>query len=147
MIRELQGAAGDEVGYTKRKFTFPGGEVTMFLAKGDELVGRLDSAAGEAYNVTTVAGPLPAGSRPIPVGPKPTIQVKYSCKGCGRRNAVVTVVARGEEDVVAWLRGKVDAAVSADHGRMSPLCGSKTFDLMVPYGDEGSPVGAPVRPV
>lgn len=78
---------------------------------------------------------------------KPTIQCKYSCKGCGLVKVIVTVEARREgEDVGAWLRRAVDTGIVRDHLRRSPLCMSRACDLMVPLGEEGSPIGAPVKP-
>lgn len=57
MIGELRGTAGSDAGYTRRTFTFPGGEVTMFLVVTDELAGLLEAAATKAYDVATVTPP------------------------------------------------------------------------------------------
>jgi hypothetical protein len=75
---------------------------------------------------------------------KPTVQVLYSCKGCKLVDAVVTVVARGDEDVIAWLEG-VKPKIAADHVRRSPHCRAGACDLKIPMGDDGSRVGDPVK--
>lgn len=77
---------------------------------------------------------------------KPTVQCKYSCKGCGLVDAVVTVVARGPEDVVAWIES-IKQPIADDHARRSPFCRATACDLKIPFGDqEGARVGDPVRP-
>lgn len=78
---------------------------------------------------------------------QPAIQCKYSCKGCGLDKVVVTVdTRRPKEDVGTWLRRAVDNGIALDHLRRSPRCKSQVCDLMIPLGEEGSPIGAPVKP-
>jgi len=74
------------------------------------------------------------------------LQVEYSCHGCGagtppEQRIKVTVRHRREgQDIVEWLN---DCArlVAMDHGRRSPLCPSKVFDLMIPMPDDKKGIG------
>lgn len=62
------------------------------------------------------------------------IQIKYSCAQCGVYRRVVTVVARKDEDVVAWM-DTAAAACSRDHDQRSPQCHITKFtELLVPVG-------------
>jgi hypothetical protein len=62
-----------------------------------------------------------------------TITVYYSCNQCGLRRVPCDVPARGQEDVVVWLRSIVGWEIKVDHLRRSPTCkATEVQDLMVP---------------
>ena len=73
-----------------------------------------------------------------------TIDVKYSCKGCGVKERDVAVrVREPSENVVQWVE-RASKRVSLDHGQHSPNCPAEVFDLKVPI--DGRPeVGGPVK--
>jgi hypothetical protein len=73
-----------------------------------------------------------------------TIEVMYSCHGCGLRDAAVTVPERGDEDVVKWL-DRVRAFIGADHASRSPHCRSGACDLKIPVPAGTEKVGKVVR--
>lgn len=84
---------------------------------------------------------------------KPIIQCKYSCKMCGIHRVVISIPARGEEDVVAWLHNVCGTTVAADHARRSPLCNATSMsEFMIPVAHQGEEmkadmkVGAPLGP-
>lgn len=61
------------------------------------------------------------------------ITLKYSCDRCGLKDVEVSVPARQNEDVVAWLEGVVGHFVHADHQRRSPGCRATSVqNLMIP---------------
>lgn len=63
---------------------------------------------------------------------RPTIEVLYSCRVCGIRDAALRVPAREEEEVLAWMDATI-ALVGADHYRRSPACGATRLqDLKIP---------------
>jgi hypothetical protein len=71
----------------------------------------------------------------------PAIQCEYSCKQCGIKRQKVTVPARGEEDVIAWLDSAA-MAMSRDHDRRSPLCRiTKLDEVWIPYPEGTAKLG------
>lgn len=72
------------------------------------------------------------------------VRLMYSCPPCGLKRVGCEVPARqAGEDVLAWL-GMVMTAISADHRRRSPACGSdRVFDLMIPMTGTDR-IGGPV---
>lgn len=57
MIRDVQKVSQGELGYCKRRFTFPGGAVTVFIANSDDLAEVLDRAASGKYAVENAIPP------------------------------------------------------------------------------------------
>jgi hypothetical protein len=58
MIADVRKVAKGDDGYARRKISFPGGSVHMFLANSDRLADLMDSAANGHYeSVTTVTPP------------------------------------------------------------------------------------------
>jgi hypothetical protein len=57
MIHELQDVSQNDVGYTRRRFTFPGGEVHLCLVKDKSLADLFDAAVASRFNVTDVTPP------------------------------------------------------------------------------------------
>jgi len=61
-----------------------------------------------------------------------TITVLYSCPECGLSRVPCDVPARGDEDVLVWMKQTL-AVVSRDHDRRSPHCRPRQLvDLHVP---------------
>lgn len=58
------------------------------------------------------------------------IRVKIACRGCGLK-VDVDVPARDGEDVTTWLT-KTEKVVERNHRHHSPLCWSKSRDVMIP---------------
>ncbi len=75
----------------------------------------------------------------------PTIDVQYTCHGCGLRDRVVAGVTERTlgEDLMQWL-GYVRTQVSLDHATTSPSCRSGKCDLKLPINHAGR-VGEAVR--
>lgn len=57
MIRDVRSVAGNETGYARRKFTFPGGGVHVLIANDSELADLMELAASGKYNVQTAVPP------------------------------------------------------------------------------------------
>jgi hypothetical protein len=51
MIHDVRTGAGADVGYARRKFTFPGGAVHIFIANDADLADLFDQAAASRYEV------------------------------------------------------------------------------------------------
>ena len=74
------------------------------------------------------------------------ITILYSCSLCGLSDAEVTIPFREEsEDVITWMKQKVETALVADHQKRSPECIPQTLQnikIPVPPGTEwfGGPV-------
>ena len=74
---------------------------------------------------------------------KQAIQCKYSCFKCGIKRQIVTVQARADEDVVAWMNNVAVLALVADHKRRSPHCRIEKFDeVMIPLFKDSPNVGS-----
>jgi hypothetical protein len=70
------------------------------------------------------------------------IQCKYSCFQCGIKEQIVTVPARGSEDVLVWLEQVAAPGLSADHQRRSPHCRiTKLDEIMIPLFEDSAGVG------
>lgn len=77
-----------------------------------------------------------------------TIECQYTCNGCGLKNVTFKVKARGEEDVVEWIKEQVNPALVKSHRLHSPHCSSDKYDLKIslPAGcNENSRVGDPSK--
>lgn len=75
---------------------------------------------------------------------KPQIEVRYSCVACGVQRATVAVPARGEEDVVVWVKDVMAPAIGEDHAARSPFCSSRTMsEVLIPITG-AEKVGGPV---
>lgn len=73
----------------------------------------------------------------------PTVVIRYSCKECGIDRRELTVLARGQENVVEWLEGPCIHAIAWDHRKLSPDCqATEISDLMIPVA--GDKVGGAV---
>lgn len=73
---------------------------------------------------------------------KQAIQVKYSCFKCGINRVLVTIPARQDEDVVAWMNNVCAPALSRDHDRRSPHCRITTLDeVMIPLFEDSEKIG------
>jgi hypothetical protein len=73
---------------------------------------------------------------------KPAIQCRYSCVECQVKDAVVTVPARGTEDVSFWLKKICAPAIYKDHARRSPECkAGKMPELKIPIREGSARVG------
>ena len=57
MIHEVRKATGEDVGYSRRTFTFPGGEVVLLILKDKALADVADAAISGKYKVETVKPP------------------------------------------------------------------------------------------
>lgn len=57
MIRDVQKVSQGEPGYCKRRFTFPDGAVTVFIANNEDLAEVLDKAASRKYAVENAIPP------------------------------------------------------------------------------------------
>jgi len=76
-------------------------------------------------------------------GSVPTVEVLYTCPGCGVRKRAVRVPERGEADVVTdWIERTVMSYVGLDHMATSPMCRHPQCDLLLPYADR---IGQAVR--
>lgn len=73
-----------------------------------------------------------------------TIDVLYTCKGCGLDKVKVAVAERGAEDVVVWMDSTM-RTLAVDHRRRSPQCVADRLDLMVPTTGRGDRIGGPVK--
>ncbi len=64
---------------------------------------------------------------------EPTIEVLYTCDGCGLQKAKVNVKARTTEDVALWMERTAIHDIAQDHARRSPFCAAKTIkEIMIP---------------
>lgn len=57
LINELNKTARGDTGYSRRKFTYPGGSVHLFIVNDEDLAALFDSAAKSRYDVTSVTPP------------------------------------------------------------------------------------------
>lgn len=57
MIRDVQSATKGETGYARRKFTFPGGAVDLFVVNDAKLADRFEATAAEKYDVQSITPP------------------------------------------------------------------------------------------
>jgi hypothetical protein len=70
-----------------------------------------------------------------------TVAVLYSCPECGVRGRAVQVRARGEEDVLEWVKDACVPAISRDHELTSPECEAESMqNIKLPVGS-GKMVG------
>lgn len=61
-----------------------------------------------------------------------TIEIQYSCHGCGLDKVGVNVRARGPaEDLMAWLDA-LRIEVTRDHRTRRPFCAADACDLRIP---------------
>jgi len=67
-------------------------------------------------------------------------KVLFTCHQCKRKDVVVTVPMRGDEDVVTWINEKVMPEVGAIHSIFN--CPARAFDLKFPFNDENAPLGS-----
>lgn len=79
-----------------------------------------------------------------------TIEVKFSCNGCGLKEQPCLVGAREDPDkvgVVSYVES-VRVAVEMHHRFLSPNCPSNVVDLMIPFNkdDKEAWVGQPMKP-
>ena len=51
MIRDLKKSAGDELGYARRVFTYPGGEAHVILANHKTIADLMDQSAQAAHQI------------------------------------------------------------------------------------------------
>lgn len=73
-----------------------------------------------------------------------TIDVLYTCKGCGLDKVKVPVPTRGDEDVVKWMESTM-RLLAVEHRRRSPRCFAERLDLMVPTTGRGDRLGGPMQ--
>jgi hypothetical protein len=66
--------------------------------------------------------------------PLPTVQVLYSCRGCGLTKTPCAVVERGAyEDVKHWFEEIMLKTLILDHTKKSPLCQEGVLsEVMIP---------------
>jgi hypothetical protein len=57
MIRDVHSVAGVELGYARRTFSFPGGEVHVFIANNQEVAEVFDAAARVAFKTVNATPP------------------------------------------------------------------------------------------
>jgi hypothetical protein len=57
ILSDLRKVAGDETGYARRRITFPGGAVDLFLVNDPKLGDAFEAAASAGYTVHTVVPP------------------------------------------------------------------------------------------
>jgi len=57
LIHELLSSAKADTGYTRRTFSFPGGEVYLFIANDPKLADVFDAAAARHFDVANVTPP------------------------------------------------------------------------------------------
>ncbi len=63
----------------------------------------------------------------------PDIKIKYSCDDCGLKNIELSVPARGDEDVVTWMKNSVGSNIKDDHTMRSPECPAEgAQEVMIP---------------
>lgn len=68
--------------------------------------------------------------------------VEYKCKCMVEPDTVYVRYRRNDEDVITWMN-LVTSAISQAHGLRSPTCWHTTMEYAkIPYGKDGSPVGA-----
>lgn len=61
-----------------------------------------------------------------------TVDVLYTCHGCGLTDRVVSVPERQPDDcVVQWVEASA-ILIGADHERVSPNCSCRHVDLKIP---------------
>ncbi len=61
------------------------------------------------------------------------IKIKYSCLECGLKNIELAVPARGDEDVVTWMKNAVGSNIKNDHTMRSPECPAESAqEVMIP---------------
>lgn len=69
------------------------------------------------------------------------LTVFYSCDGCGLVDRAVSVGARGDEDVVSWMKW-ITTEIAFDHGIASPTCrASKVKHVKIPLPDGAERIG------
>jgi hypothetical protein len=74
----------------------------------------------------------------------PTVEVLYSCCGCGLKNRSVELRERiTDERLTDWIR-LAQGVVTADHAVLRPECTHDAFDLMV-HAQPGAHIGRAVR--
>jgi hypothetical protein len=57
MIRDVQTTAQADAGFARRRLTFPGGAVHLFVVNDEELADVFERAACDEYSVRTVKPP------------------------------------------------------------------------------------------
>lgn len=57
MIHDVRKIAGEETGYARRTFTFPGGAVQVFVVNDERLADIFDKAAAVTHDVSSVLPP------------------------------------------------------------------------------------------
>lgn len=71
------------------------------------------------------------------------ITCKYSCHLCGLKAIEVAVPARGDEDVISWMKA-LGKYLSEDHHAKSPHCRPDTLsNVMIPITGANK-VGGPM---
>jgi DNA-directed RNA polymerase subunit RPC12/RpoP len=65
------------------------------------------------------------------------IEVLYNCNECKVEKRPVSVPAREslEVDVVEWVHSSIELC-GLDHLVISPYCGSRRLDMMIPMSEE-----------
>lgn len=72
------------------------------------------------------------------------IQVKFSCKVCGKLEQLVDVPNRKpNEDLMFWMNEVCMQVVKAKHYIISPECTATNVDLMIPFEND-KPLGSKV---
>ena len=65
-----------------------------------------------------------------------SVKVRYSCRECGLRDAVVEIIPRTDEDIVVWMKA-LNVVLSRDHHARSPTCEPKALqDVKIPIGSK-----------
>lgn len=57
MIHDVRKVTHGETGYARRTFTYPGGEVQLFLANDPKLADLFEQVASGEYNIQSVTPP------------------------------------------------------------------------------------------
>ena len=57
MIHDVHKVAGEDTGYARRKFTFPGGAVQIFVVNDERLADIFDTAAAVTHDVSNAIPP------------------------------------------------------------------------------------------
>lgn len=57
MIHDVRKVSQGDTAYTRRTFTFPGGEVEILIVNDSKLADLFDAAADDRYHVQPVASP------------------------------------------------------------------------------------------
>ena len=57
MIRDVHSVPKGDVGYARRRFTFPGGEVHLMIANDARLADAMEAAAAKQYDVQDLTPP------------------------------------------------------------------------------------------